>query len=185
MERISLDSILQSVLGDPEAIFLLTETPHGFNRVILPSMLLHRLLSGIESKECHFNYFTTYRVSIGTFISMLKNPLPHLSRIPLWHKAQEGICGLSDARIRDQCCLSKCFIKMSITSCTYFTLIKGLNLNSSATVEGMVGSPLLTFSYGFNKKQIIHFLDYIKDHHGHVFTHKMSNAAVFLNIISG
>lgn len=35
----------------------------------------------------------------------------------------------------------------SKSSSTYFTLIKGLNVNSSAKVDGMVGSPLLHFSY--------------------------------------
>lgn len=127
-----------------------------------------------KERICHLNYFTTYRVSIGTFISMLKSS-PSSSLHSSMTQSSRGTCGLSDARIRDQCFLcplERVLYKNGwIISCPYFTLIKGLNLNSSATVEGMVGSPLRTFSYGFNKKQIIHFLDYIKDHHGHVFTH--------------
>ena len=37
---------------------------------------------------------------------------------------------------------------------SYFTRINGLNENSSATVEGMVGSPLLNFSYGIKQEQV-------------------------------
>lgn len=42
---------------------------------------------------------------------------------------------------------------MCSKSYTYFTLIKGLNVNSSANVDGMVGSPSLHFSYRKKKQR--------------------------------
>lgn len=41
-------------------------------------------------------------------------------------------------------------------ACTYLTLIKGLKVNSSAKVEGIVGSPFSYLSYRKQKDEEIH-----------------------------